>query len=60
MLLVLLHLNASEDSTQEEKFRLRFSAMKAGTKLQIEDATGAKATVTFGSLLLKQVRHVDI
>jgi len=40
---------ASEDSTQEEKFRLRFSAMKAGTKLQIEDATGAKATVTFGS-----------
>ena len=26
---------ASEDSTQEEKFRVRFSAMKAGTKLEI-------------------------
>ena len=39
--LFLLKL-ASEDSTQEEKFRVRFNAMKAGTKLEIEDATGAK------------------
>lgn len=40
---------SSEDSTQEEKFRLRFNAMKAGTKLQLEDATGAKADVEFTS-----------
>ncbi|MBU38005.1 MAG: hypothetical protein CMA59_00620 [Euryarchaeota archaeon] len=40
---------ASEDSTQEEKFRLRFNAMKAGTKLEIEDSTGAKAEVDFTS-----------
>tara|TARA_R100001510_G_C7625920_1_gene185776 strand:- start:43 stop:1245 length:1203 start_codon:yes stop_codon:yes gene_type:complete len=40
---------ASEDSTQEEAFRTRFSAMKGDTKLEIEDATGAKATVTFNS-----------
>ena len=38
---------ASEDSTQEEKFRVRFSAMKAGTKLEIEDATGAKIDADF-------------
>ena len=38
---------ASEDSTQEEKFRTRFSAMKAGTKLEIEDATGAKIEADF-------------
>tara|TARA_B100000003_G_scaffold208701_1_gene229932 strand:+ start:1049 stop:2728 length:1680 start_codon:yes stop_codon:yes gene_type:complete len=38
---------ASEDSTQEEKFRTRFSAMKAGTKLEIEDATGAKISADF-------------
>jgi hypothetical protein len=38
---------ASEDSTQEEKFRTRFSAMKAGTKLEIEDATGAKIDADF-------------
>ena len=42
---------ASEDSTQEEKFRLRFNAMKVGTKLNIEDATGAKATVQFASFV---------
>jgi hypothetical protein len=42
---------ASEDSTQEEKFRLRFSLMKVGTKLNIEDATGAKATVMFASFV---------
>ena len=42
---------ASEDSTQEEKFRLRFAAMKVGTKLNIEDATGAKATVQFASFV---------
>ena len=40
---------SSEDSTQEEKFRLRFIAMKAGTKLEVEDATGAKAEVEFTS-----------
>ena len=40
---------SSEDSTQEEKFRLRFNAMKAGTKLELEDATGAKAEVEFTS-----------
>ena len=40
---------SSEDSTQEEKFRLRFVAMKAGTKLEIEDSTGAKAEVEFTS-----------
>ena len=40
---------SSEDSTQEEKFRLRFNAMKAGTKLEIEDSTGAKAEVEFTS-----------
>ena len=40
---------ASEDSTQEEKFRLRFVAMKAGTSLEIVDSTGAKAEVTFTS-----------
>ena len=38
---------ASEDSTQEEKFRVRFNAMKAGTKLEIEDATGAKIDADF-------------
>ena len=40
---------SSEDSTQEEKFRLRFNAMKAGTKLHIEDSNGAKAEVEFTS-----------
>ena len=40
---------SSEDSTQEEKFRLRFVAMKAGTSLEIVDATGAKAEVEFTS-----------
>ena len=40
---------SSEDSTQEEKFRLRFVAMKAGTKLELEDSTGAKAEVEFTS-----------
>ena len=40
---------ASEDSTQEEKFRLRFNAMKAGTTLEIVDSTDAKAEVTFTS-----------
>ena len=40
---------SSEDSTQEEKFRLRFSAMKAGTKLHIEDSLGAKVAVEFTS-----------
>ena len=42
---------ASEDSTQEEKFRTRFSAMKVGTKLQIEDSTGASAEVVFASFV---------
>ena len=40
---------SSEDSTQEEQFRTRFSAMTAGTKLHIEDSTGAKAEVDFVS-----------
>ncbi len=40
---------SSEDSTQEEQFRTRFSAMTAGTKLHIEDSTGAKAEVDFAS-----------
>ena len=40
---------SSEDSTQEEKFRLRFQNMKAGTKLEINDSTGAKAEVDFTS-----------
>ena len=40
---------SSEDSTQEEKFRLRFSVMKAGTSLEIVDSTGAKAEVEFTS-----------
>ena len=40
---------SSEDSTQEEKFRLRFNAMKAGTKLHIEDSVGAKVEVEFTS-----------
>lgn len=40
---------SSEDSTQEEKFRLRFVAMKAGTSLEIVDSTGAKAEVEFTS-----------
>ena len=40
---------SSEDSTQEEKFRLRFNAMKAGTTLELEDSTDAKAEVTFTS-----------
>ena len=40
---------SSEDSTQEEQFRTRFSAMKVGTKLHIEDSTGAKAEVDFAS-----------
>ena len=40
---------SSEDSTQEEKFRLRFNAMKAGTTLELVDSTDAKAEVTFTS-----------
>ena len=40
---------ASEDSTQEEKFRLRFNSMKAGTSLEIVDSTGASAKATFTS-----------
>ena len=42
---------ASEDSTQEEKFRTRFEAMKVGTKLEIADSTGASADVVFASFV---------
>lgn len=38
---------ASENSTAEEKFRTRFSAMKAGTKLEFADPTGAKFVADF-------------
>ena len=40
---------ASENSTQEEKFRNRFSVMKAGTSLEIQDSLGAKAEVAFAA-----------
>ena len=38
---------ASEDSTQEEKFRVRFGSMKADTKLVIKDSTGTEIEVGF-------------
>ena len=40
---------ASENSTQEEALRTRFSAMKVGTELEIEDSTGNKIDAAFAS-----------
>lgn len=40
---------ASENSTEEESLRLRFSVMKVGTPLEIEDLNGNKVEVTFAS-----------
>ena len=40
---------ASENSTEEEGLRLRFSAMKVGTPLEIEDVNGNKIEATFAS-----------
>jgi len=37
----------TENSTEQEKFHNRFSVMKADTKLELVDSTGAKAAVAF-------------
>ena len=51
---------ASENSTQEEALRTRFSAMKVGTELEIEDSTGNKLMQHLHHLLLKQVLLVVV
>ena len=38
---------STENSTEQEKFHNRFSVMKADTKLELIDSTGAKASVAF-------------